>query len=238
MAKSISKYQESVLKTLSGKIDDFYLGGGTALSQFYFHHRESVDLDFFTKNFLKSRIVQAVNELKNNLGINIKLVGEQIKPNMVKMAVYNIDFTKNVSLKIDFIEDWLDLIRPSKVINKISILSLEDIYLRKIYAITGTIESIDIIGRKKLLGGRQNAKDFYDIYCLSHIFMNLSTFALKYCDATKQEALITWFRTYDRMETKTGLLDLMTKNRVDYNVIEKHFKKEIDKLLEKKIGLI
>ena len=29
---------------------DFYLTGGTALARFYFHHRESVDLDLFTNN--------------------------------------------------------------------------------------------------------------------------------------------------------------------------------------------
>lgn len=238
MAKSIAKYQERVLRALSGKIGDFYLGGGTALSQFYFHHRESIDLDFFTKRFLKSRIIQVIKGLQDELGISIKLVGEQTRDGMIKMAVYRIDFTKAISLKVDFIEDWLALIKPLKVINDISILSLEDIYLRKIYAITGTIETVDTIGRKKLLGGRENPKDFYDIYCLSHIFMNLSTFAFKYCDATRQEALIRWFRTYDRIEIKTGLLDLMTKDRIEYDLIERHFKKEIDRLLEKELGIV
>ena len=28
--------------------DSFYLTGGTALARFYFHHRESIDLDLFT----------------------------------------------------------------------------------------------------------------------------------------------------------------------------------------------
>lgn len=27
---------------------NFYLTGGTALARFYFHHRESIDLDLFT----------------------------------------------------------------------------------------------------------------------------------------------------------------------------------------------
>jgi len=29
----------------------FYLTGGTALARFYFHHRESLDLDLFTNDF-------------------------------------------------------------------------------------------------------------------------------------------------------------------------------------------
>ena len=34
--KDIRKYQGIALKALAGKIDDFYLAGGTALSLFYF----------------------------------------------------------------------------------------------------------------------------------------------------------------------------------------------------------
>lgn len=30
--------------------ENFYLTGGTALARFYYHHRESVDLDLFTQN--------------------------------------------------------------------------------------------------------------------------------------------------------------------------------------------
>ena len=30
-------------------LDNFYLSGGTALSSWYLHHRESYDLDFFTQ---------------------------------------------------------------------------------------------------------------------------------------------------------------------------------------------
>ena len=68
--------------------------------------------------------------------------------------------------------------------------------------------------------------------------MNLSNFAFKYCDTTMQESLIRWFRTYSRMDIKIGLLELKTKNRIDYREMEKHFKEEIGCLLEKQIGKI
>lgn len=32
----------------SAVADSFYLTGGTALARFYFHHRESIDLNLFT----------------------------------------------------------------------------------------------------------------------------------------------------------------------------------------------
>jgi hypothetical protein len=68
--------------------------------------------------------------------------------------------------------------------------------------------------------------------------MRLSEFARRYCDSTRKEGLITWFRSYDRMEMKTGLLDIITDNRIDYKNMEKHFNEEIDRLVKKEIGLL
>ena len=51
MGKSVlNDFQKEVLAVFC-KTDlakKFYLAGGTALSEFYFHHRKSEDLDFFT----------------------------------------------------------------------------------------------------------------------------------------------------------------------------------------------
>jgi len=58
----------------------------------------------------------------------------------------------------------------------------------------------------------------------------------RYCGIAAQEALIRWFRTYSRMDTKTGLLELKTKNKFDYREMESHFKQEINRLLERQIG--
>ena len=54
--KPIIKEIGRVLKALSGKMEGYYLVGGTALSLFYFQHRESYDLDLFSKEFSKKRI--------------------------------------------------------------------------------------------------------------------------------------------------------------------------------------
>jgi len=229
-------YQEKALKILSGKLEGFYLSGGTALSLYYFHHRQSLDLDFFTPHFEKSVISGIIKGLAEALKQKIELVAEQNKKDMVRIAVYMVRFGKKDQLKIDFVEDLLKTVKLPRVVNGIPVLSLEDIYLRKIYAVTGTVEAVDDIGRKKTIGGRQEAKDFYDIYCLSSIFMPLSKFAGKYCDAARKEALVRWFRTYDRLSIKSGLLELVTNKETDYRLMEKHFKREIDRLLEKEVG--
>ena len=55
-----SGIQKEVLGVMSG-IDmiakNFFLTGGTALSVFYFHHRSSEDIDFFSTNFRELNIV-------------------------------------------------------------------------------------------------------------------------------------------------------------------------------------
>ena len=135
MKSKIITYQEKVLKILADKIDGFYLAGGTALSNFYFQHRDSEDLDFFTNKFEKSEITGIVEGLSKKLQRPIKLLKQQMRKNLVKMMVFSIEFTKKLKLKIDFVEDYVKLIKRPRNINGINVMSLEDIYLRKIYAV-------------------------------------------------------------------------------------------------------
>ena len=230
--EKIVHYQNNVLKALSNQIDDFYLGGGTALSLFYFQHRLSVDLDFFTPHFSDKRIREIVTYLRNDLNKQIRLGAQNLKEDKTRMMVYHIHFTANTILKIDFVEDVLNLIKKPKNVEGVRILSLEDIYLRKIYAVAGTISTIDEVGRKRFLGGRAEAKDFYDLYFLSHTFNPLSRFVNKYGDAVVKEGLIAWFRSYDRMRMMDSFLELDTDKKADYRNMERHFNTEINKILE------
>lgn len=234
--KTITDWQDRVLKILSGKADNYCLGGGTALSKFYFNHRRSFDLDFFTQRYSRREIIVLVEFLSRESGRVFEVSKEQLKKDRVRVLVFNARVSPARSLKVDFIEDYIRRLKPARLFNGIWVFSLEDIYLRKVYAVSGTLESLDQIGRKIRIGGRQEAKDFYDLYFLSHTFMNLSVFARKYCNPAMQEALINWFRSYPRLEIKSGILELKTEKRVDYGAMEKHFKVEIDRILEGQIG--
>ena len=236
--KMVIQWQDKILKTWAGKVNDYCLGGGTALSKVYFHHRQSLDLDFFTSRFSRKNILSLMKFLSDKIGKDFKIIGEQREKDKVRILIFSARLSENEALKIDFIEDYIRRLKSAKQIDGIWVFALEDIYLRKIYTVTGTIETIDLAGRKVSKGGRQEARDFYDLYFLSHTFMNLSVFSFKYCNTTMQEALVRWFRTYSRMEIKTGLLELRTKNKIDYRGMERHFKEEIDCLLEKQIGRI
>ena len=236
MNKRIAKYQKIVLKALSGRAGNFYLAGGTALSLFYFQHRLSVDLDFFSGDFIYSDVKRIVAYLENALKKKITLKGQSLKEKTAKIVVYNMHFTANDILKIDFVEDTVGLLKEPKLVDGIRVLSLEDIYLRKLYALAGMFKATDDTGRDKFIGGRTSAKDFYDSYFLSHTFMPLSEFVVKYCDHAIMEAIVRWFRTFDRMYMMDGVLTLSTNKIIDYRLIEKHFKTEVNKIVEYEIG--
>jgi len=238
MKHTITAFQEKVLKTLADRINDFYLGGGTALSLYYFNHRESLDLDFFTQDFNKTRIDEIIGLISNTLKRQTELIAQELRKDRIKILVYSVSIDKKRALKIDFIQDYLDCIKPPKPVNGIKVLSLEDIYMRKIYAMTGTYQAEDETGRIISQGGRQEAKDFYDLYCLSHIFKPLSDFSLRYGNQLMREAIIRWFRIYNRVDMKTGLLELQLKKNINYNEIERHVKQEVNRIIEKEVEFI
>ena len=221
-----------VLKALSGKMEGYYLTGGTALSLFYFEHRESYDLDFFTKEFSKERIEDIIKDLSADIGKKISLMSEESKKDKAQIRVYSYNLGEEI-LKIDFVEDAYKLIKPPRIINGIPMLEKEDIYLRKIFATCGSCPEIDEIGNKRFKGGRQEAKDFFDLYFLSTTFMPLSKFAVEYCYPGQTESIVVWYRTYNRMAIKLGLLDISTDKKVDFQQMERHFRHEIEEMIEK-----
>ncbi len=74
--QQILALRDKVLECLKGKVNDFALGGGTALSLFYFRHRESYDLDFFTKGFSDRRIEEVIEELSRAVGQKVPLLSK------------------------------------------------------------------------------------------------------------------------------------------------------------------
>lgn len=68
--KILTPEQARVLEFVAGepRLTRFYLSGGTALSAFYFQHRDSEDLDFFSFESIDWLMVQAfMNTVKKNL---------------------------------------------------------------------------------------------------------------------------------------------------------------------------
>ncbi|MDP3028226.1 MAG: nucleotidyl transferase AbiEii/AbiGii toxin family protein [Deltaproteobacteria bacterium] len=231
----VIKIRNEVLKRLANKLDGFYLAGGTALSLFYFQHRESLDLDFFTKDFSRTKIEILMADLSKDIGLRAVLEGEVDKKGFAKMLVYSLIIDEDDSLKIDFVEDVNKVLEPLSIVDGIPILSKQDIYLRKILTACGSISSIDSLGRSVFVGGRQEAKDFFDLYFLSKTYMSLSDFVAEYCQYPHKESIIVWFRSYNRLEIKLGLTEIRTDKKVSFHEMEHHFRGEVDKIIAAEI---
>lgn len=137
--KKILKVRGRVLKALAGRLEGFYLAGGTALSVFYFRHRESFDLDFFARDFSQVKVNKIIDYLSGVLKANIELTGEQKRPGFTKMLVYSLKVKDKDVLKIDFVEDTYNLLEPLKVVDGIPVLSIQDIYFRKILTVCAAL---------------------------------------------------------------------------------------------------
>jgi predicted nucleotidyltransferase component of viral defense system len=124
---------------------DFYLTGGTSLARFYFHHRESLDLDLFSNN-QKIDFTQ-VSFLVNKIGLEMGLTTiQQVTTGTFVQFIFE-DVEKN-TLKIDLVKDIPVHFGELKQEGKIKIDSLENIGSNKITAIFG----------------RTDHKDFIDLY--------------------------------------------------------------------------
>lgn len=123
----------------------FYFTGGTALSAFYLHHRESEDLDFFSEtDFEDTRIEMFMK----NLSISFKIPYRFTK----KEGVRIFEFAKNDKLliKIDFNYYPYKRVEKGNKHQGIKIDSLRDIAINKLITINQ----------------REDVKDFVDLYFL------------------------------------------------------------------------
>jgi predicted nucleotidyltransferase component of viral defense system len=235
--KKILEAQEQVLSGLSGCLDGFYLVGGTALARGYFHHRESYDLDFFTKDYSVKKIEETAKLIGERTQKKLRpIVDSDGKKGFVRMRRYAMPLGEGEPLKIDFVEDLTDIVKPFKRVEGIDFASLDDIYLRKIYAVTGIITGKDKLGRVQTKGKRQEARDPFDLYHLSNTYKRLSVFIGEYPERVEIHALLQWYHSLNKIEMSLGLGDIVTSNPLEFVEISRHFKKEIGNLMREVTG--
>lgn len=136
--------QQKLLELLSQEktfTSRFYLTGGTALAEFYLHHRLSEDLDFFSEEEFEP------------LGIQVFLKKNQKKLDYKEIA-FNRSFNRNILflhfpkkyiLKLEFTYFPFKQIDNSKVVSGLSIDSLQDIAVNKLFTIYQNPRSRDFI---------------------------------------------------------------------------------------------
>lgn len=139
----LSKNQQLLLSEISKNkaiTQIFYLGGGTALAEFYLHHRLSEDLDFFSQKEFDPLSISAF-----------------LKTIQTKIKINKIDYQQSFNRNLFFIHIGKDIIKTEftyypflqidlgKSVNSLRIDSLLDIAVNKVFTIYQKPRSRDFI---------------------------------------------------------------------------------------------
>ncbi len=224
---TIQKLQREITDKVVEAFPGYYLTGGTALA-FYYAHRFSEDLDFFTQEYHPDDSEKVMKFIEKETGFSFELKREQTDPKLVPLKIYNLELKNGLFLKIDFVSDFHENIKPIKN----GLHSIEDIYYRKIIAAIGISEKVNIIG-KMIPSGRQAPKDFFDIYTLSTRYRPLSEFFLEYYEPERAELLFDWYKRFNRMNLQMDLIDYV--DGIDTRKVFRYFDKEVLSALPAKL---
>ena len=122
---------------------NFYLTGGTALSAFYFEHRFSDDLDFFTP---EQEDFERIDPLLKDLA---EQTGGQYKADTTAPSYRRIFWNpgeEGKQLKIDFVHKTIEQVEPNKPLkNNVRVDTVEDICANKITTLISRCELKDAI---------------------------------------------------------------------------------------------
>ena len=123
-------------------VKNFYLTGGTALAEFYLHHRLSEDIDLFCeKEEVDQKLVEAYLK-KITPAMEIR---EIKRSNFLGLYSYQLVFFDGSKLKVDFNYYPFLPISSGKKFGKLKIDSLEDIAVNKVHTIFMKARSRDYI---------------------------------------------------------------------------------------------
>lgn len=158
-----------VLPHVGRVFDKAKLCGGTALSRFYLKHRISYDLDFFVPTGFDAKAL--LNELARNVQIaNLEITHDPIKADQLHFTVDVEGAPVKISVVEDMYADFFPLL-PSGL-GGIMTESIDGLYHRKLRTVVGWAGPSDI----QPSGGRQTARDMFDLFVLSQAHQPLLSF--------------------------------------------------------------
>jgi predicted nucleotidyltransferase component of viral defense system len=149
MTSILSKSQQRILALLSAEpiiTGAFYLTGGTALAEHYLHHRFSEDLDLFSESEVEPEAVAAVfKKIQKPAGITRFSFEQSFNRNLFLLEL------SNESIKTEFTYFPFPRIESKKKVGGLSIDSLLDIAVNKLFTIHQKPRSRDFIDLYSIL---------------------------------------------------------------------------------------
>lgn len=144
----LTENQKKILALIGGDTviaSSFYLSGGTALAEYYLHHRLSEDLDFFSEQEFDPQAVSAFfRKIQDKAGITSVTYEQSFNRNLFFLDV-GAD-----RIKTEFTYYPFPRIEQGQRIGKLSVDSLIDIAANKVFTIYQ----------------KPRSRDFIDLYCI------------------------------------------------------------------------
>jgi hypothetical protein len=173
MTTSLYLAQDQVLSMIFSNLEPLgipncILAGGTALARFYLHHRISYDLDFFvgTSHFSPEDLSIKLGRL----GLHIQDLVLEEGGHWANQLHGYLNVGKEI-VKISFVEDPLyGGMWPQTSFGEVVTEEINGLYHRKLRTVSGSGQSI------QTQGGRQTARDLFDLYVLSGAVQPISSF--------------------------------------------------------------
>jgi predicted nucleotidyltransferase component of viral defense system len=165
---------------------NYYFTGGTALAEFYLQHRESDDLDVFTRERRDMRNdYREVMRLLNSEGMDIHLREES---DQFVRFVASGNGGAGEGLKVEFCRDAGARMSPATTSGDIIVDSFEDIAVNKVCAIRG----------------RTDVKDYVDLFFI----LRESEYTIDYLIGRAKEKDADFDREDTVLEFATKLLEV------------------------------
>lgn len=146
--------QSKLLRILGQNLEisrSFYLTGGTALAEFYLHHRYSEDLDFFSEDAVDSQaIFVLLKSLQKQIGFRKIDVEQHFNRNLFFLHLRDGDI-----IKTEFTYFPFPRIEKKKRIGNLSVDSLLDIAVNKFFTIYQQPRARDFIDLYLILKSRK-----------------------------------------------------------------------------------
>ena len=136
-------------------IDNFYLTGGTALSSWYLHHRESEDLDFFSMvPFDYDKITIWLKRSQKDLGYKSLFIDEDYG-----FLTFRFRYSDETVLKVDFNHYTPVRLLPAIKWHNLEIDNLYDITVNKLQTISERPRGRDYIDIFFIFNGKHAPLD-------------------------------------------------------------------------------
>ena len=190
------------------ELQDFFLVGGTALA-LQLGHRISIDIDLFTQKDFNTKT------LSKKLNKQFKITDLKDDTNTLSCNIIFPEKSENI-IKIDLIKYSYPLIYPIIEIDKIRLLSVEDIIPMKLSAIAG----------------RGSKKDFFDIFYLlkSYSFDKMFELFKKKFQNTNEFHILKSLTYFDDAELEP---DPKMTEKIEWNTVKSIITNDTNKYIKR-----